>query len=676
MSSYTELRDRLDTAPDHPRFVGTPIVIDGLAPDELGALWPRLQGACRQADTHEALRQQAQELLRQAAQRGLAPRLDTPGLLATLRAVPEDGAPLAWLLRQASYLAPAPGDGLEAALLPLLPPQDAWFGQRHALLAIARATGAGGVLARLDAVMAQRGAQDLAGCEFAALRAAGPETLLALALSGHYAPLLPEAGEEPAPAALLAAEPAYLDFARDALTGAARQLARLHAGDLPYQADAAFGPDDAQVLGMAARVAATRDEAWYAELIGPLLAQACVAPTAARTAPSQALTIALGHAIEAVSTPEGVLALRQALAAVRHAGLQKKLARHQKPAERALAERPEVALRLLDAGLAPKALRALLARFFEAGFVRPFALPYGEWRARLLTNKSAAECARALVWRSSVAWMLGPDGAPRDAQGRPVVVADDAAVTLWHPVEAEEAEREAWRARILAQGLRQPLRQVFREWYRPADGEGFAGYELDAMPLAGLARREGWKLDYDGLLRQFGELRVLFMVSGRLYPGAGGVVASRGLLFRHGAAAVPVSQIPPRVLSEACRAVDLLVSVTAIALETDSDASCQRVDRLLLLAGQTGRDAMRRRVLAHVLAPQIAAGRVRLDGFHVKAGGARISIRTGRVLREGAPVELAPAQSSPPLRAVPWLPYDEALLERVVHNVGVLLDAE
>jgi hypothetical protein len=26
------------------------------------------------------------------------------------------------------------------------------------------------------------------------------------------------------------------------------------------------------------------------------------------------------------------------------------------------------------------------------------------------------------------------------------------------------------------------------------------------------------------------------------------------------------------------------------------------------------------------------------------------------------------------LRAVPWLPYDEALLERVVHSVGALLD--
>ncbi|MDN4058630.1 DUF4132 domain-containing protein [Massilia sp. YIM B02769] len=677
MSHYAELRDRLGTQPDHPRFVGVPIDIGGLSPDELGALWPLLQRVQWSPDAGDALRQQAGEVLRQAAQRGLLPRLDNAGLLATLQAVPSGPVHLSWLLGQVRYLAPLPGAGLEAALLPRLPPEERWFADRHALLAIARATGADGLLARLDALIAGRPAHDLAAREYAALRAVAPETLFALAFSGHYTSLVADEGEEADPAAMLAAEPdeprGYLHFARAALAGAAEQLARLHAGELPYVADAAFDRDDALVLGMAARVAATRDEAWYAGLIGPLLAQACVAPTAARTAPSQALTVALGHAIEAVPTPEGVLALRQALALVRHAGLQKKLARHQKPAERGLAARPAVALRLLDAGLAPKALRALLVQFFERCFVEPLVLPYGAWRARLLANKTAAEFARGLVWRSGAAWMLGPEDRPLDAQGEAVAVADDEPVTLWHPVEADEAEREAWRARILAQQLRQPLRQVFREWYRPTDGELFAGYELDAVPLVGLARREGWKLDHDGLLRRFGDLRALFVVSDRLYPGCGGAVASRALLFRHGAATLAPAAVPPRVLSEACRAVDLLVSVSSVALDTEDGNPCERSRRLLLLAGQTGRDAMRRRVLAALLAPRIADGSVKLDGFHVEVGGARVSMRTGRVLRDGAPVELALPASDRKLGAVPWLPYDEALLERVMQGVAALL---
>ena len=85
----------------------------------------------------------------------------------------------------------------------------------------------------------------------------------------------------------------------------------------------------------------------------------CVAPTAAKTAPSQSLAIALGHAVETIPTPESVRALRDALATVRHAGVQK-LARNLKPAERALGERPHTALRMtLDAK--PKKQLTMLA---------------------------------------------------------------------------------------------------------------------------------------------------------------------------------------------------------------------------------------------------------------------------------------------------------------------------
>ncbi len=120
--------------------------------------------------------------------------------------------------------------------------------------------------------------------------------------------------------------------------------------------------------------------------------------------------------------------------------------------------------------------------------------------------------------------------------------------------------------------------------------------------------------------------------------------------------------------------MDLLVSVAAVALDIEDEDIYARSRRLLLLADQTGRDAMRRRVLAALLAPQIAAGSIKLDGFHVEVAGARVSMRTGRVLRDGAPVDLALPASGRKLGAVPWLPYDEALLERVLQGVGALLD--
>lgn len=64
---------------------------------------------------------------------------------------------------------------------------------------------------------------------------------------------------------------------------------------------------------------------------------------------------------------------------------------------------------------------------------------------------------------------------------------------------------------------------------------------------------------------------------------------------------------------------------------------------------------------------------MRLEGFHVHAGGAHVSMRTGRVMRDGAPLDLPPPAAAKKLKVVPWLPYDEALLERVRHHVGTLL---
>lgn len=681
MTSFADLHARLSTTPDHALFIGPPIDIGDLTSAQLGTLWPLLQAAQQGAGIAAPLRAQSAVVLRQAAQRGLPPRLDGTLLLATLQAVPPVGAGTRWLLKQAGYLvappAPALLPALETALAPLLPPDEAWPRERLALLAVMRALGTAGLQARLNASVVKHLRDALPAREFAALQGARVPALLALGANPYYDSRSAQAQSLPDPAAMLADDPVYVAFAQAELEAAARRLDRIHAGELPYEADGAFGPDEASVLGLAARVAAHRDAPWYPALIERLLPAACVAPTAARTAPSQALTIALGHAVEGAPTPESVMALRHALEAVRHAGLQKKLARHLKPAERGLAQRPETALRLLDAGLPPKQLRALLAQFFEAGFARPFALPYARWRSLLLGDESAAAFARTLIWQAGTAFMLDGDDRPVDAVGHALEFADDAMVSLWHPVEAQETARVAWRARIGQERIKQPLRQAFRELYQPVDGDIFAGYALVTLRLVGVARSEGWALEYESLVRAFGELRACFALSAEVYPGLDGVVHSGALVFFRGAEPVPMQEVPPRVLSEACRAVDLLVSAAAVALDTEESGETRaRGQRLQLLADQQGIDAMRRHAIAQVLQAQIAAGTVILDGFHVCAGGARVSMRTGRVVRDGTPVQLALADGAGranALRAVPWLPYDEVLLERVVHSVGMLL---
>lgn len=86
--------------------------------------------------------------------------------------------------------------------------------------------------------------------------------------------------------------------------------------------------------------------------------------------------------------------------------------------------------------------------------------------------------------------------------------------------------------------------------------------------------------------------------------------------------------------------------------------------------GRTGR--LRRAALRRVLATHIASGRVELGDRRLRLDGYDIHLATGRVTREGEPVDLALPTGR---RAVPlpFLPYDEVLLERVVHTVSHLL---
>ncbi len=252
----------------------------------------------------------------------------------------------------------------------------------------------------------------------------------------------------------------YAAFARWALEAAAARLAAIHSGELAYQADQAFTRDETQVLGRAARVALLRDEPWLAALFGRLLAGVAVAPTAARTLPSQALLFELARAVEDFPTAEAVAALRTARGVVRHKGVPKQLDRMLKRIERTLADRPGVALRLPDLGFGAdgarrsavggyvatitvaddialswqradgrtlrgvpasvrrdhaaevKELRGLvrqarnqlltLARALQAGYTAETVWPYRRWREELAVHPLAGPVARRLIWEVEV----------------------------------------------------------------------------------------------------------------------------------------------------------------------------------------------------------------------------------------------------------------------------------
>ncbi|QRR05481.1 DUF4132 domain-containing protein [Burkholderia sp. MS455] len=712
---------RLTGTADHPRFTGTPIDLSTLDAHTLGAAWPalrRTERAIMQRDlAYGDPRAEFTRWLRgQIDALGLVPLVDADAALELFRDIP----PGAWqrALEELPCLDALPSPALQAELARIAgEPEEGGLRAASAYGAYALDWFAGrrDFSARRDAYAQALADSPFRVRELDVLPELGPAALLALAAThdGYFAPkrLWIDFSD---PAVTLAEDAAYVEFARDALTEAARQVAAIHAGTVPYEADRAFTTDDAQVVARAARVAAYRDEAWLRPLIGPLLTGVCVAPTAAKTAPSQSLAIALGHAVETIPTPESVRALRDALAAVRHAGVQKKLARNLKPAERALGERPHTALRMtLDAKPDKKQL-AMLAGCMEAGFWQPITLGHAEWRKRLVDAPAGAAFSARMIWQAR-----GSDGSTqsfmpeiakgkvvlRDAAGRACDLANDSDIRLWHPLLADADERLAWQRAIVGRALRQPVRQAFREYYVSPDGDAaasdsamFEGHVLSSRPLLGVARREGWSIRAydDGLVREFGDVRATFVVDARLYPGSECHGTSRRLHFerRHERRwmPLPIGEIDRVVFSEVARAVDLLVSVSAFALDDDAtrattaalavdpvrqlEIEAERQERLNRLSdlplGVMARH--RKHVLSLVFADAIAQGRMTIDERHVRVGAWSVHCATGRVTRDGEPV--APPTEPPPspLRAVPWLPYDEALLQRIVDVVAGLLD--
>ncbi|MER5600033.1 DUF4132 domain-containing protein [Streptomyces sp. NPDC002265] len=323
--------------------------------------------------------------------------------------------------------------------------------------------------------------------------------------------------------------PGYAAFARRALEVAADRTDAIRAGEIPYRADKAFTDREVTTLGQALRVALLRDEPWLPELFERLLPGVALAPTTARTLPSQALLYEVVRAGQDFPTPELASAIRTVRRSVRHAGVPRQLDKMLKKVDAALAERTAVALRLprLDFDTAPVAgsaaggvlrrpvgdYRAVVTvtdtatltwekdgrplRSVPAPVRRDHAAPVKELRDLVKrVNAQLATLVRALEggftadavhpygwWRTELAghplartlvrrliWEI--EVAP--GRWRAVLprtdedlpdAPDDARVRLWHPIRCEPDAVRAWRDLLIEQRIRQPFKQAFREIY-------------------------------------------------------------------------------------------------------------------------------------------------------------------------------------------------------------------
>ncbi|WP_225839315.1 DUF4132 domain-containing protein [Streptomyces sp. NK08204] len=424
--------------------------------------------------------------------------------------------------------------------------------QPYALLAVARLAGDGTLRAAVERLSRDVGpivADEIA--TVAGLTSAEQAQLSGTDRDHRFLSPFPDAWRRSAD------NPAYLAFARRALEAAAERTDAIRAGEIPYRADKAFTDREITSLGQALRAALLRDEPWLPELFERLLPGIALAPTAARTLPSQALLYEVVRAAQDFPTPELVTAIRTVRRTVRHAGVPKQLDKMLKKVDAALAERTDVALRLprLDFGddgvlrrtagdyeavvtvtetatlawekdgrplrgvPAPvrrdhtalvKELRdlvkrvnaqlATLIRALEGGFTVDAVHPYGWWRTELAGHPLARTLVRRLIWEVETApgeWrtvLPETDGQLPDAP-------DAAPVRLWHPLRSDPPAVRAWRDLLTERGLRQPFKQAFREVYllTPAEEQTrvysnrFAAHLVHYRRMFALFRARGWK---------------------------------------------------------------------------------------------------------------------------------------------------------------------------------------
>jgi hypothetical protein len=519
----------------------------------------------------------------------------------------------------------------------------------------------------------------------------------------------------------LAAQPGYLDFARTALETAEARITAIHAGEIPYRAEKAFENGETAALGRAVRLALHRDESWLPELLDSLVRGIAVAPTPAKTLPSQALLFEIARAAEDYPTPEVITALRTARRITRHAGVPKELDRKFKRIAPVLANRLEVAFRLPDGRVrqvvgdhtavittdggvklswwhgdkklksVPAAVKrdhpeevkrlrelakqtaqqqATLARALEAGYTSEPPPPYRQLEGHAITDR--------LIWEFEVA-----PGVWRAELGLSV---PDVPVRLWHPARASVEEVRAWREVVEGKELRQPYKQAFREVYlltpaeetAGANSNRFAGHVVDYRKLRALFKDRGWRSHYlgfwdgghdDGAAQRVlagGQWRVTLAHS--LYEE--GYALTDQVRFHRLAGGVwhqaPLSEVPALVFSEAMRDVDLFVAVTSIM--TDPQWADQGPDQMQdywrtgSFAALTSSAEVRRDALSRLIDRTAIADRCTLtDRFLVVRGDLRtykIHLGSANILMEPNDAYLCIVAAHSPHAGL-FLPFEE-----------------
>ncbi|MFF7792115.1 DUF4132 domain-containing protein [Streptomyces sp. NPDC007991] len=357
--------------------------------------------------------------------------------------------------------------------------------------------------------------------------------------------------------------------------------------------------------------------------------------------------------------------------------------------------------------------------------------PYAVWRERYLDHPLVGMLARRLLWTIDGEAAGYADGELRTLADEPLP--HGTRVELWHPIGHEPAEIVAWRDWLERHGVTQPFKQAHREVYLLTDAERathtysnrFAAHVLRQHQFHSLAALRGWRnklrLCVDDSappatreLPQWG-LRAEYWIEGdgeeygvdttdsgsylrlrtdqvRFYPidapensahCTGGEYTMWLAPGEDPVAPLPLGDIPPLVLSEVLRDVDLFVGVSSVGNDpTWQDGGPGGRFREYWASygfGELNQSAETRRLLLERLVPRLAiADRCTLEGRFLHVKGDRhtykIHLGSGNILRTPNDQYLCIVpKSDPSAPHTGYLPYEGDRVLAVILSKAMLL---
>ncbi|GGJ68229.1 DUF4132 domain-containing protein [Streptomyces brasiliensis] len=330
--------------------------------------------------------------------------------------------------------------------------------------------------------------------------------------------------------------------------------------------------------------------------------------------------------------------------------------------------------------------------------------PYDEWCRYYRDHPVTGVLVRGLIWEfRSVG---DADGEWRAVAPTAEPPGEPERVRLWHPIRAQAHDIRAWRERLVAERLRQPFKQAFREIYllTPAEEETgvysnrFAAHIVHYRQLYALFKERGWQANflgrydggYDGQARaEFGDgqWRACFHHEPAADDGGGYApehAATDQVRFerRDGRRwrEIPLTEMPPLVFSEAMRDVDLFVGVSSIAADPDwTDRGEDRYIgywRTATFGALTASAEVRREALERILPRLKIAARCSLEGRFLLVRGDlgtyKIHLGSANILMEPDDSYLCIVPSRGSGEGKVFLPFEDARLSLILSKAFLL----